>query len=76
MKKTHPEIDLAVAYAMGAIPARFSLERGAWAEAASLPIPPRPFWAQFPFGETHLEFAHALGRARSGDPVLGQPSGG
>lgn len=67
MQKTHPEVDFVVAYAMGAIPARFALERQAWEEAASLPIPPRPFWAQFSFAEAHLEFAHALGRTRSGD---------
>jgi tetratricopeptide (TPR) repeat protein len=67
IEKTHPEIDFVVAYAVGAIPARFALERGAWAEAASLPIPPRRFWAEFPFAEAHLEFAHALGRARIGD---------
>ncbi|HEV3364413.1 MAG TPA: hypothetical protein VG795_09775, partial [Acidimicrobiia bacterium] len=67
MDQTHPDSDFVVAYAMGAIPARFALERGAWAEAASLPVPPRRLWADFPFAEAHLEFAHALGRARTGD---------
>jgi len=67
MDQTHPESDFVVAYAMGAIPARFALERAAWAEAASLPVPPRRVWADFPFAEAHLEFARALGRARTGD---------
>ena len=65
--KTHPEFDFAVAYAIGAIPARLVLERQAWQKAAALPIPPRPFWGQFSFAEAHLEFARALGRARVGD---------
>jgi tetratricopeptide (TPR) repeat protein len=67
MEKTHPEFDFAVSYAMGAIPARLVLERQEWDKAAALPIPPRPFWAQFPFAEAHLEFARALGRTRVGD---------
>lgn len=67
MKKSHPEFDFAVAYAMGAIPARLVLERQAWKEAAALQIPPRPFWAQFSFAEAHLEFARALGRTRVAD---------
>jgi tetratricopeptide (TPR) repeat protein len=67
MTKTHPEFDFVVAYAMGAIPARLVLERQEWEKAAALPIPPRPFWAQFSFAEAHLEFARALGRARVAD---------
>jgi tetratricopeptide (TPR) repeat protein len=67
MKKTHPESDFVVAYAMGAIPARLVVERQAWKEAAALPIPSRPFWDQFSFAEAHLEFARALGRTRAGD---------
>jgi hypothetical protein len=67
MRKTHPASDFVAAYAVGAIPARYALERRAWGEAATLAIPPASFWAQFPFAEAHLEYAHALGRARSGD---------
>ena len=69
MNKTHPEFDFVVAYAIGAIPARLVLERQAWEKAAALPIPPRPFWAQFPFAEAHLEFARALGEPASADLV-------
>jgi energy-coupling factor transporter ATP-binding protein EcfA2 len=67
MRKTHPEFDVAAAYALGAIPARYALERHAWREAAALAVLPSPLFARFPFAEAHLEYAHALGRARSGD---------
>jgi hypothetical protein len=67
--KTHPDIDFVVAYALGAIPARYALERRAWAEAASLalPNPQAPLWSGFPFDQAHIELAHALGRAHTGD---------
>ena len=51
-------------YALAAIPARYALEREAWAEAAALTLKPSPFaWAD---AVTH--FARALGAARSGNP--------
>jgi hypothetical protein len=50
-------------YALAAIPARYALERDAWAEAAALTPRPSPFaWAD---AVTH--FARALGAARSGN---------
>jgi len=55
------------AYALAAIPSRCALERKAWAEAAAIPVPALPLWTKFPFMEALLEYAHALGRARSGD---------
>ena len=65
--KTYPEVDFAVAYAAGAIPARLVLERRAWKEAVSL-APPRPaLVAQFPFDSAHVEFARALGCVHTGD---------
>jgi tetratricopeptide (TPR) repeat protein len=67
MKKTFPASDFAVSYAMGAIPARFALERGQWKEAASLAIPDPAFFGAFPFGEGLVVFARAVGAARSGD---------
>ncbi len=49
-------------YAVAAIPARYALERAAWAEAAALTPPQTPFgWAD---AVTH--FARAIGAARSG----------
>jgi hypothetical protein len=52
-------------YALAAIPARYALERDAWAEAATLVPPKTPFaWAD---AVTH--FARALGAARGGTPA-------
>lgn len=51
-------------YAAAAIPARYVLERGAWAEAAALEA--RPTTVAFADAVTH--FARALGAARSGQP--------
>jgi hypothetical protein len=53
------------AFAVAAIPARYALERGAWAEAAGLE--PRP--AKSPFTEGFTRFARAIGAARSGNPA-------
>ncbi len=52
------------AYATAAIPARYALERGAWAEAANLSVRP----AKTPYTEAITHFARALGAARSGNP--------
>ena len=52
-------------YAAAAIPARYALERGAWAEAASLV----PTASAFPFADAVTHFARALGAARSGKPA-------
>ena len=49
-------------FAMAAIPARYALERGAWAEAAALI--PRP--SDYPHTEGMTWFARALGAARLG----------
>ena len=51
-------------YAAAAIPARYALERGAWAEAASLPVRK----STFPHTDAITHFARALGAARSGNP--------
>jgi tetratricopeptide (TPR) repeat protein len=53
-----------------AIPARLALERGRWAEAATLPLPPtvaEADWKRFPQAEAINAFARALGAARTGD---------
>lgn len=67
VRTTYPEFEFIGAYALAAMPARYALERNAWAEAAQLAIPVRPQWAKFPFIEALFEYAHALGRARTGD---------
>ena len=53
------------AYAMAAIPARYALERGAWAEAAALPARP----SNTAYVEAISCFARAVGAARSGNPA-------
>ncbi len=67
IRKTYPETDFAVAYAFGAMPARFALERRQWREAAALELQPMPFWRKLPFAEGHIVYARAVGAARSGD---------
>ena len=67
VRKTNPELEFSGAYALAAIPARYALERNAWAEAAALRIPELPHWSSFPFMEALIEYSHALGRAHTGD---------
>jgi tetratricopeptide (TPR) repeat protein len=56
------------AYAFAAMPARYPLERGDWAQAAKLRLsPPDLAWNKFPQAEGILVFARGLGAARSGD---------
>ena len=50
-------------FALAAIPARYALERGAWADAAKLV--PRP--SSYPYADALTWFAKALGAARTGD---------
>lgn len=55
------------AYAFAAMPARYALERGDWADAAALTLtPPDLAWEKFPQAESVLVFARGLGAARSG----------
>jgi len=67
VRKTNPELEFSAAYALAAIPARYALERNAWADAAALHVQALPHWTSFPFFEALIEYAHALGRAHSGD---------
>lgn len=67
IEKTYPAVDFAAAYAFGAMPARFALERRQWKDAAALPLKPMPFWGKLPFAEGHIVYARAVGAARSGD---------
>jgi hypothetical protein len=53
------------AYALAVMPARYALERGAWADAAALA--PRP--ANTPYAEAIPHFARAIGAARAGNPA-------
>ena len=53
------------AYALAVMPARYALERGAWADAAALT--PQP--ANTPYTEAITHFARAIGASRSGNPA-------
>ncbi|HEX7900766.1 MAG TPA: hypothetical protein VF950_23610 [Planctomycetota bacterium] len=64
------EENFAAAYAVGAIPARWTLERRKWAEAADLKIWHAELLRRFPFAESHIQFARAVGGARSGRPEV------
>ena len=64
--RTDAENDFAVAYAGGAVPARYALERRQWAEAAGLAEPTVSSVERYPFGNAHVVFARALGAARAG----------
>jgi hypothetical protein len=58
----------AAAYAFAAIPARYTLERRRWSEAAALKVHPADFpWSNFPYAEAMIYFARAVGSSRSGD---------
>ena len=67
LNNTRPENEMILAYACGAMPARYALERRSWSEAASLTLPTRDFWKRFPFAEAHIVYARAIGAARTGD---------
>ena len=56
----------AAMFAMAAIPARYALERGAWAEAAAL----EPRATNFPYTEALTQLARALGAAHTGRPTM------
>jgi tetratricopeptide (TPR) repeat protein len=59
-------------FGVAAMPARLALERGRWAEAATLtlhPIVSEDGWKRFPQAESINAFARALGAARSDDAV-------
>ena len=61
---------LAGAYAYAAMPARIALERGAWQEAAKLPLDPGAdafAWKKYPQAEAVNAFARGVGAALSGD---------
>ena len=57
-------------FALAAIPARYALERGAWAEASKLEL----FKGPLAWGDAMTWFARALGFARSNDAVAARAS--
>jgi hypothetical protein len=67
--KVNPE-NFVTAYALAAIPSRYALERGRWADAANmsprLTEPAFP-WDKFPQAVAVMVYTRALGAAHSGD---------
>src|SRR5947209_6231797 len=61
---------LAGYFALAAIPARWALERGAWAEAAALQ--PKP--TDYLYADAMTYFARAIGASRTGDLVSAKAS--
>ncbi len=69
-------VNFATAFALAAIPSRYALERGQWAEATALALRPADFaWARFPQAEAILVFARGRGRRpdRQSGPGPGRP---
>jgi len=60
----------AAVFAIAAIPARYALERGAWADAAAL----ESHASAFPWADAITYFARALGAARLGDTARARAS--
>jgi hypothetical protein len=61
-------LNFPVAFALAAIPSRLAVERGRWADAATLALRPGDFpWARFPQSEAILVFTRGLGAARTGN---------
>lgn len=61
---------IGVAYPYAAIPARIALERGAWQEAANLPLSPGHEaypWRKYPQAEAVNAFARGIGAGMSGE---------
>jgi tetratricopeptide (TPR) repeat protein len=62
--------NFAAAFAISAVPARYTLERKHWKEAAALTVPKMIDWAQTPYAEANIHFARGIGGARSGDTAV------
>jgi hypothetical protein len=63
---------VAGAYAYAAMPARLAIERGAWQDAAKLPLAPAADayqWQKYPQSEAVNAFARGVGAAMSADPA-------
>jgi tetratricopeptide (TPR) repeat protein len=67
--------NFAAAFAIGAVPARYALERGQWKEAAALTVPTVIDWTKTPYAEANIHFARGVGGARSGDLVVARDAG-
>lgn len=57
--------NFAAAYAVGAVPGRFTLEQNNWKDASILTPPSAIPWEKFPYAEANIHFARGIGAARS-----------
>ncbi len=64
--------NFAAGYALGAVPARYALERRQWKEAAALTVPANVPWEKYPYAEANIHFAVAIGATRSNQPEVAQ----
>ena len=60
----------AAAFAVGAVPGRFALERRQWKEAAALTVPGVVLWEKVPYAEANIHYARGIGGARSGQVAI------
>ncbi len=70
VKKIDNPSHFAAAYAIGAAPARYALERRQWKEAAALAVPANISWEKVPYAEANIHFARGIGAARSGQVTI------
>jgi tetratricopeptide (TPR) repeat protein len=70
IKKIDKPAQFAAAYAVGAVPARYTLERRQWKEAAALTVPAVVMWDKVPYAEANIHFARGIGAARSDQPAI------
>lgn len=70
MQEVNPA-NFKVAYAFAAIPSRYVLENGYWAEAAKLPLPQKNFsWDAFPWQKAMVHFARIMGAVHTGNTAV------
>jgi len=62
--------NFAAAFAIAAIPARYTLERKQWKDAAALRVPTVIDWTKTPYAEANIHFARGVGAARSNDRAV------
>lgn len=59
--------NFAAGFALGAVPARYALERRQWSEAAKLTPQAIYNWEKVPYAEANIWFARGVGNARTGN---------
>jgi tetratricopeptide (TPR) repeat protein len=66
--KSFNATEFSAGYALAAIPARFTLERRMWKDAAAIQVGPSSYpWDKYPYAEAIVHFARGVGAARAGN---------